>query len=464
MLHSHSSFVRRSRFEPWGLSLFLLAAFLLSGGGKDYPLNEAIVKGMAVLVLGYYAAGLGRGRPSREAWRSLLLLALFALVPLVQLIPTPFSFWSGLQGRSLVIDISDAARIPLDARPASLDPAATARSLSALLPFAAMLVATLHLPRPDRVLLARFTVSVALCSLLLGAVQYASGGTVGVLYPSAHSGYPTGFFTNRNHQADFLLLAIILAAPALSPRDPRAARAGQGLSRLFPAAGTALLLAAGVVATTSRMGVVLLPFSLCAFVLLLRGGGLGARSLALVGLIALAGLLVALLGHDTVVDRVLSRLGTGDVRRLGIWQDTLWAADRYWPAGTGVGTFASLFPGAEALDHVGPLYVNHAHDEYLELLLEAGVAAPVLLLATLAWLAAAIAGLARMDRADRSLALAGLFGMGVVLLHSLVDYPARMLSIGMVLAMLAGFAAPPPVGRQFALTGAGRRVRELPTR
>ncbi len=426
----------KDRADAMPAALLLILCFLLSGGGSDYVLNETLLKLAALPVAGYYAAGFAGGQPDRAGWQPLGLIALAFALPLFQLIPLPPGFWRNLPGHGLGAEILDALGQGHGARPLSLDPAATLRWLTGLLPGAAMLVAVLHLGQRDRLMLAQLVVLLALISLAVGALQLVTAGQWGVIYPSAHAGYPTGLFANRNHQATLLLIAI-----------PLAAASGKGHAEHAPWRWLMPMLclpfAAGVLATTSRMGLILLPVSLLAAALLLLGmPDKRARWLAPAILLVAAGGVMLLLRLNGVVAHTLNRLESGNVDRLAYWRGTLRAIADYWPAGSGMGTFVPVYRSVERLADVSPYYPNHAHNDFLEFVLEGGAPAALLLVLGLLWLALATWALRRRSGSGAQLGWAALAGLILLLLHSCVDYPVRILFLEAVGALLAGFLLP----------------------
>lgn len=415
------------------LGAFLLVlSFLLGGGGADYALNELAIKLFALMAIGYYAAGVARSQPARTAWEPIILIGLVIAIFLLQLVPLPPASWRALPGREVARSILDSVGQGQSFRPLSLDPRATWRAVTALLPALAMLLVVIHMDRQGRLFLTRLVLVCAIVTLAVGTAQFLSGGAIGRIYESAHQRYPIGLFTNRNHQATFLLMAIILTAvtPLAGGVGGRARSSG------WISLGLVLAFSAGVVATTSRAGLLLLPVVLGA-VLLLRYSG---RAVWPIAFAAVGALLLA--QHNGMVQRVLDRLESGNVDRLRFWQDTLVAIRDYWPAGSGLGTFIPVFQSVEPLEHVGRHYVNHAHNEYLELLLEGGAAGAAFTLLGVAWLIRATVHLRRMSGHDARMGAAGFVGILVLLLHSLVDYPIRMLSIEVVGAMLVGLLTP----------------------
>lgn len=430
----------RERKDFWAAAILLSIALAIGGAGPRFPLLEMTVELAALAVLVYLGCTRGRPRFTAEARFPLLLLALMLLLPLAQLVPLPPDLWRALPGRELAARITDLAALGPIWRPLSLDPEATRRAWLTLLPGAAMFLLALRLPFAARLRLLWLVPVFAIFGICLGALQLASGNGAGVTpYPSAHSGNAIGLFTNRNHQATFLLVSIVVAAAAgaafarKSP-DPRRAK--------WLLLAVIALLALGVIVTTSRMGALLLPLALLAAALLVfrrqigwRSGAIGAGAVLLV---------VAIASQSAVIERTFGRFSRVDDARFLYWQDTLWALKHYLPAGSGFGTFVPIYQSAELLSNVGPNYVNHAHNDYLELALEGGVPALVLLALFLIFLVLAAWRLSsrRVPTGERLIGLGSLAGIAIVLLHAIVDYPIRTAAISTLFALFCASLIP----------------------
>ena len=130
--------------------------------------------------------------------------------------------------------------------------------------------------------------------------------------------------------------------------------------------------------------------------------------------------------------------------RIANFPDLLFTLQQFWPWGSGFGTFVPVFQASENLDLMGDLYLNHAHNDLLELLIEGGLPAGLLLSAGLLALAFRLWRWVPGGRtSDPGMALAGLTIVVLTLVHSLVDYPLRMRAIAAVAAVaLALFVAP----------------------
>ncbi len=203
------------------------------------------------------------------------------------------------------------------------------------------------------------------------------------------------------------------------------------------ASACALLLVA-IVLTRSRTALVLalLPLGLVGLRVLLARTTRGKSGLWValggIALIAGTGAIVAVAAPGRVGE-VLERFDDTDTdARAYIWEDAAYSADRFWPLGSGTGTFDDVFQLDESLENLTLRRAGRAHNDYLEVAIEAGipgltlVAAWILLLAWLAW---------RARRSnDRWVAWSGGAALLAIALQSITDYPLRNLS-------LLGFAA-----------------------
>jgi O-antigen ligase len=107
-----------------------------------------------------------------------------------------------------------------------------------------------------------------------------------------------------------------------------------------------------------------------------------------------------------------------------------------------------VYLAAEPLNDVSPIYFNHAHDDYLELLLETGFVGAALFAAFALWLLARIARI-WTSRGDNMGAASTLIVL-LLMTHSLVEYPLRTESLAVLFAFACGTIAVwrPDVGPQ----------------
>ena len=258
-----------------------------------------------------------------------------------------------------------------------------------------------------------------------------------------------GFFANSNHNAALLYSAIVFsgAFAAIVARHYK----HQSLILYGLAALAILMLLAGLALTESRAGIAL------GFVAILSsfavGSTTGSRSFRKKRLLlwALISLLVVFLialqaGLFNTIERAQDAEFSGDLRSHAT-AITFGAAWHSMPFGTGFGSFVPVFQMFEPRSLVDYRYVNHAHNDWAEILLDGGLIAYLLVAGFLAWLIFASRRLwthAMSDASDADviLARAGSVVVVLLLLHSVVDYPLRTIAIMAVFALSCGLLEP----------------------
>lgn len=132
-----------------------------------------------------------------------------------------------------------------------------------------------------------------------------------------------------------------------------------------------------------------------------------------------------------VAQPLFDRLGTitdaaSVAARTGMWSDTLRMAADFPFFGTGFGTLAEVYPRYQTA-YAGQ-QVTHAHNDYVQLLAEGGLAGTLAVLALIVrYAAAAVKRLTRRhDREAVIVALGGLCGMLAFLLHSFTEFNAHI--------------------------------------
>ena len=196
-------------------SALLLEVFatLFGGASQTNALSLMAVElaSLPLLLVSIYLI-LARAAPPGSTF-PLALLAAIVLVPLLQIAPLPFQIWRQLPGRELLAQALGAANLGHPAQPFSLAPQQTWRALLALAPPAAMFLGALMLTDAQRRLMAALWLALAVASLCLGGLQMLGGSDSALyFYEVTNAGSPVGFFSNRNHQAAFLLCLLPIAA------------------------------------------------------------------------------------------------------------------------------------------------------------------------------------------------------------------------------------------------------------
>ena len=425
----------------------MLACLLLGGATRENARLVAILDLMALPLALASAWRLAGSHGVRSVLAPLVLVAVIVLLPLIQLIPLPFELWAGLPGRAALAEALQRAGAAPAALPMSVTPDLTLRSAMALIPPVAVFLASLQMSVGARRRAIEMVLVVVLVSIVLGLLQVATGAD-SPLRPYADTNLTSavGFFANRNHQAALLVIAIPLAAAWAVDQGDKHVR--------WLAVALAVLAVAGIGAARSRAGILLTaPALLGAVMLILMGAGRhrrGRRQLGIAfGAVALAGaLLTAVMAGGGIVERFEDR-AESDIR-LDALPDVLALADTYAPLGSGIGAFEPAYRVVERTETVGPTFLNHAHNDYAELWVEAGIAGAVTVLAFLIWALVAAIGIWRGPARGGAPAYnrAATLVVALLAVHSFVDYPLRTLALAGVFAFACGLlAAPTPLTR-----------------
>jgi O-antigen ligase len=361
------------------------------------------------------------------------------------------ALWAGAPARAeLASQMAQAGAQPL--RVISLNPIATEQALWSLLPATALFLSTLILSRRAQLALLFVIVALATASVFMGMAQLA-GGTESPLrlYTPTNADQAVGFFANRNHFAGMLAMSLPLAfagtAWVIAER-----LAGRRVSPFWAVAGCTLiiLIILGIAMSRSRAGMLLGMLAVLASLPLVMGlrRQRGTKRILAITL-AVAGMLAVQFSLLGILQRLeVDPMTDGRVEYAIV---TLDAASNYAPLGSGLGTFEQAYQPFEAKRTPGRYVVNHAHDDYLELWLEGGVPALILLLlGASAWLWRGRQlwrpGPEYGEPNSRSLLLSRVawVSASLGLLHSALDFPLRTTASMAVFSILAAIAFSDP--------------------
>jgi O-antigen ligase len=264
-----------------------------------------------------------------------------------------------------------------------------------------------------------FLISLGFVVSIFGILQYlTSNGKLYWFRQMRESSYFFGPYVNRNHFAGFVELLIPLAlVPLVLGMVRRQRMILVGLFALIPI--VALFLSA------SRGGIISFFVELTVLGILLWLRKTRTKFMLAGGIILLFAMLaVSWIGMGPVLERFASykSLDVTVGKRASMRHDT-WKIFLDHPlVGTGLGTLQMVFPPYETL-YDGRV-VNHTHNDYLELLAEAGILGGICSV----WFVGvlfleSLKGLRNLRSSFNSaLNLSGLIGCCGILVHSLVDF------------------------------------------
>ena len=415
------------------VAAYLLLCILLGGSAQGIWTNLALqLFGIALVAWAAIAAEPAEEGPTPTMLY--LLLGFAGLFVLLQLIPMPATMWTELPNRSDLADglaVISGAPPPL---PISETPYRSVMTLFAVIPSLALFVAVKLLRPSPRWLVAAILTGMTL-SIALGALQVTGGrASWAYLYPITNTG-AVGVFANSNHMAMLLLISIPFAAALLA--SSKGNRSGSVQGRWTAGLAVLILIAVGITLNGSLAAIGL------ALPVLLASSTLFPTALRWRGLVLpFAG--VALFGGIAVLATtpITTYAGaeTSAQSRQQIWGTTLVGIRDSFPTGTGLGSFEEIYRQYEDPTIVTREYVNHAHNDYLELTLELG--APGILLITLFlgwWILTAV----RVWTSPLSTPFvrAATIASAAILAHSVFDYPLRTAAIsaifGVAIALMA---------------------------
>lgn len=426
----------------WILAVFLCLIF--ATGGSTWPDEPHLIllRPAALLVAAYALLTMqpAHWRHYRAIW---MLLGSVVALTVLHLIPLPPEIWKLLPGRDIITEIDNVAGLDGLWRPLSMVPEATRNAAYSLaVPIAvALLAAQLDDAMHKRLLL--IILALAIVSGVIGLVQ--TTGASWHFYDRTTT--IAGVFINRNHQA--LLLAMIIPMTAAWAALQTDSRQSAPMVRFIPLA-VAIIIVPLILLTGSRSGVITGGLGVACLPLFWpnqarrRAGSSRRNTLTKVAWIALV-LVIGIFCYAIAVRRetALDRLhGIEADLRFPVWSSIVDMLGSYLPWGSGIGSYEKVYQILEPASLLRPTYSNHAHNEWLEIALTAGVpglailAAAGLLLGLAAWRSLRTSGVPNMCNR------LGVLVIFMLAIASTADYPVRTPILSAVLALAAIWATP----------------------
>jgi O-antigen ligase len=269
----------------------------------------------------------------------------------------------------------------------------------------------------------------------LGAVPSA-GGEEWKIYSITNSG-AVGFFANRNFFGTLLVVNIPFAAFLIGSGKFANSRSGATL-RILGAAYLLVILIGIVLNRSLAAALIAVPVSVASFALLpvKPAWKWSAVALGTVTAIAFAGILMS----TGIKAEIVSADAVSIQTRMSIWSQTMKIVSDTFPFGTGLGSFKEIYAFYEDPTLVDRWYVNNAHNDYLELVLEMGLPGVILIGGFFVWWLVEVRRVWRSDRVDL-IARAATIASAAILAHSIADYPLRTAAISTILAFCLGVMA-----------------------
>jgi hypothetical protein len=420
--------------------VMLVLSLILGGGSRIELLGPVLLRCISVgLLTWFFWPGFGEVKTLSLPVR--IFVAAVLALPLVQLIPLPWSVWTQLPGRGMAKSVYDVIETQ-PWQPLSLTPERTFNTFMALLPpLAAFFIAT----RLDDKGATRLWLVMALAasvSALIGVLQVLGGENSRLyFYNITNSDSSVGFFANANHQALFLCAGIIaafrwaslaIAAKRQTPKEPVIIAVLMVLTILVSLPVTLSRAGLGMSVVAIAVGLSFVgPQAFNIDPKLFKRGRLAVVAIVVAGLAA-----VALMGGFGGSGED----GVAADARLRALPTMLAIAGQMFPIGSGFGSFDAVFRSQETIATIGPTYLNHAHNDLLQIVIEAGLGAVVLAALFVVWWARRTFELWRTPEGRGATIKHGRAAsaiIGLALAHSLVDYPLRTPAMAVIVGLCA---------------------------
>ena len=447
---------------------FVASVFLMGGGSRDDISSLAILRPLAVFAAAYAIAVSVRGDFTRLGMPFYLLVAL-AFWIFIQLIPLPPAIWTALPGREIHAELAAIAGFDQPWRPLSLSPSKTANSLfSLVVPLAAMLLLAVQ-TEERRARVIPLLIVCAVISAMVGLAQLIGlGGKALYPYRISNFGFPAGLFSNSNHQGVLLALTIpvivaFFANSALSKRKPDGLAVIALLSSalLMPVillSGSRMALGLTVIAIAVSFAFLFWIYryrerrSLSVPRLLSPIGGL----ILAVPLVLVAAFATLSFSRSTILDDVFVQTDYQE-SRLGLLPKLAEMAWEFAPFGAGFGSFEHVYRQFEPREFLSTSYLNQAHNDWMQIVIEGGLPALAIVVLLIGWLAVKTFSLLRashLPTIHRMRSWLALSALSIILLSSAVDYPLRVPVMAMIFAIFCVYPF------QFEIDRSRRRASE----
>lgn len=401
-------------------------------------------------------------RESRKHWYAVPGLWPFALLigfMGVQLLHLPFDLLRSISPKAAYMfepvhaAVGRATSVPL-----SLDSKATLQEVVRFSSYLMVYVVAIQLLSDYRRLRKTLLIVVGLAggiAFLAILQKFSSPDCIYWFRSVPNNAKPFGPWVSRNHFAGFMEMVIPLGTmlalhhrPYTTYKIPLRERFVSFFA--LPNANLHILLSFAVILmvtalfmSLSRGGILSSLMSILVLVVLLALMRQGRRSLLALAALAVAVLLlISWLGWQPIVSRfdlMMNQEGYFTDSRLLIWQDTIPMVKDFLIAGAGFGSFEAVYPYyKKALE--GGSIVDHAHNDFIELLTDGGVVAMVLAGCFL-WSVISCAWKRVCQRHDpfaTQLFCGAIAAIVAILLHSLTDFNMHNPANGLYFFLLCG--------------------------
>lgn len=422
--------------QYWLLALFIVMLFAMGGASRTDVQSLIILQPLSIVFCGIAMLTLRREHLSGRRWL-FAILCIILLLGLLHVIPLPAETRQALPGQQELVDSGKLAGGQGNWRPLTLVPNTGWQALLSLFVPLAIILLGVQLGRNYLFRFLPLLIALTALSGLIGLLQVI-GDPDGALYlyRITNNGSAVGLFANRNHAATLLACLFPMLAVFASTAK---GTADEVRFRQLAAAAIAIILVPLILVTGSRSGLVSSLLGLCAAALLYRRpdegrvvrrgtpkrvkmipilGGLAAISLAFT---------TFFFSRAKAFERLFDDV-SGEGARTDFWivsTDIFW---RYFPWGSGSGSYAEAFRTIEPSRMLDATYLNRAHNDWVEIAVTFGLPGMlVLAIAAIAFIARSVQLSRVKDGKQKSVAFGRMASSIILILAiaSISDYPLR---------------------------------------
>ncbi len=432
----------------WVLAVFLMFLFATGGASRADVQSLVILRPVSVIVCALALMTLRSEHLAGRQWLLGSFAALFILA-LLHVVPLPPTLWQSLAGHQDLVEVEKLVGLTDNWRPLTLAPMNGWHALLSLFVPLAVLLLGIQLNRDDLFRLLPLLIALAGASGLLGLLQ-AIGDPQSALYfyRITNNGSAVGLFANRNHAATLLAclfpMLAVFASTAKGTTD-------EVRFRQLLAAAIAIVLVPLILVTGSRSGLVSAVIGIVAAALLYRrptavrtvrkGSPDRMRAIPVLGGLAIIslGFLTFFFSRAEAIERLFAE-ASGEDSRTDFWVVSIDLFWKYFPWGSGSGSFVEAFQILEPNYLLDATYLNRAHNDWVEIAVTFGLPGVIgLVLASTAFFWRSYKLWRNADANRRYVAFGRLASvcMAIIAIASVGDYPLRTPTMMGVFAILA---------------------------
>ena len=446
------------------LAILLVVSPLALGSVAPWARSSALLISSVALVV-WLLKGVADGRLCIVKSRAWVFILAFFILLLFQVAPfanKTISYLSPTASETYSQAIPDDNNVESSVT-ISLDSVATWDSMERILILAILffIVANTVNKRWQIIGLALAMITIGSFEALYGMYEHFSGNNHIFWITREYSTFASsGTFHNKNHFAGLLemIIPITIALVISADRKPQQGVRRMGLSRFAHSISSfsfvwrailtllALIMSLALIFSFSRAGIIILFFQLLVMGMVWAAiTGSRHRALLIIAFLALTMVIASVTGVTEIVSNV-EEVAVGESgsihTRLDIWRSGFMYFKDFPILGSGLGTFGNVFPRYQSAAFADGL-VDYAHNDWLQLFCETGVAGGIIVIAGLLFFLLNIITTAANNPSSfgkymTAGCLIAIFGM---LVHSFFDFNlSKITSNGIVFATLLGMA------------------------